>query len=422
MSSVTEFWKFIQRKLMGGNTYEVTSDDINEFIDKRELNRLAIFEFAIHSGINFIANALSKCEIRTFENWNEVQKDQYYRWNYEPNINMNSSQFMHKLVWSLIYRKECLVIQNRKGEFLIADSYQHDRYAMKQDLFRNVTVCSDDGYGVYHPFTFNKTFRMEDVLFYRLSNRNISAMMDQLVDGYNNLMQSAIQKFYKAGGERGVMAIDANAVNANYGTKSDGTPRTFNDVYTELLNKQFASYFKSPNAVLPLFKGFDYQVKGNDASKKSTSELKDIMDITDEIYGMVGNALQIPPALLRGDVSDVSVLTRNMITFAIDPIANVIQKENNRKLYQKSVLDGYYQMVDTSSIMHMTAAELAAASDKMISCGGWNIDDIRKKAGDAPLNTEWSRKHFLTKNYDEITSIGLQKEGENQEGGNDGEA
>ena len=118
----------------------------------------------------------------------------------------------------------------------------------------------------------------------------------------------------------------------------------------------------------------------------------------------------------------MSVLTRNMITFAIDPIANVIQKENNRKLYQKSVLDGYYQMVDTSSIMHMTAAELATASDKMISCGGWNIDDIRKKAGDAPLNTEWSRKHFLTKNYDEITSIGLQKDGENQEGGNDGEA
>ena len=49
--------------------------------------------------------------------------------------------------------------------------------------------------------------------------------------------------------------------------------------------------------------------------------------------------------------------------------------------------------------MHMSAAELAEASDKMISCGGWNIDEIRKKAGDAPLNKEWSKRHFLTKNY-----------------------
>ena len=41
----------------------------------------------------------------------------------------------------------------------------------------------------------------------------------------------------------------------------------------------------------------------------------------------------------------------------------------------------------------------------MIACGGWNIDDIRKKAGDAPLNTEWSKRHFITKNYSNIEDI-----------------
>ncbi|MGN0405326.1 MAG: phage portal protein [Bariatricus sp.] len=405
MSTFTDFWKFIQGKLMGGKTYNVTSKDITEFIDKHEWNRLALYDFALHSGINIIANALSACEVRTFEKWEEVQKDQYYKWNFEPNINMNAAQFKQKLVWSLIYKNECLVIQTAKGDFLIADSYEHDRYALYQDVFRNVTVCADDGNGIYHPYTFKKTFRMEDVLFYRLSNRNIRALLDQLIEEYNQLLQSAIQKFYKSGGERGVLVIDANAPTANYGVKADGTPRNFNDVYTELINKQFATYFKSPNAVLPLFKGFNYETKGGEASKKSTSEIKDVTDITKEVYDKVGNALQIPPALLRGDVADVGAITKNLITFAIDPIASVIETENNRKLYQKEVLNGTYQMVDTSTIMHMTAAELATASDKMISCGGWNIDEIRKKAGDAPLNTPWSKKHFLTKNYDQMNAL-----------------
>lgn len=405
MAIITDFWKFIQGKLMGGKTYEVSSKDIAEFIDKHEWNRLALYDFALHSGINIIANALSACEIRTFENWEEVQKEQYYMWNFEPNQNMNASQFMQKLVWSLIYKNECLVIQTAKGNFLIADSYEHDQYALYQDVFRNVTVCADAGSGVYHPYTFNRTFRMEDVLYYRLSNRNIRALLDELINDFSELLRSAIQKFYKSGGERGVLQIDTNASTANYGVKEDGTPRTFNDVYTELINKQFATYFKSPNAVLPLFKGFNYETKGGEASKKSTSEIKDVTDITKEIYDRVGNALQIPPALLRGDVADVTAITKNLITFGIDPIASMIETENNRKLYRREVLNGSYQMIDTSTIMHMSAAELATASDKMISCGGWNIDEIRKKAGDAPINKPWSRKHFLTKNYDEMNAL-----------------
>ena len=426
MSTITDFWKFIQGKLRGGKSIEVTSKDITEFIDREEWNRLALYEFALHSGINIIANALSACEVRTFKNWEEVYNNQHYLWNYEPNMNMNASQFKQKLVWSLIYKNECLIIQTGKGDLLIADSYEHEQYALYQDTFRNVTVGMDNGNGISKPYTFQKSFKMEDVLYYRLSNRNITALMNQLMDDYERLLESAVQKFYKSGGERGTVTIDANASTATYGVKEDGTPRSFNDVYRDLLNNQFKEYFKSPNAVLPLFKGFDYQQKGGEASKKSTSEIKDVTDITDEIYERVANALQIPPALLKGDVADVTSLTKNLITFAIDPVAKMIETENNRKLYREEVLNGNYQMIDTSRIIHMTAAELATASDKMISCGGWNIDDIRRKAGDAPLNTEWSKKHFLTKNYEELNDLESNKvdtpngdDIKNNEGGKD---
>lgn len=408
MSVITDFWKFIRGKTMGGKTYKISLKDIEEFANGGRWDELALYEFALHSGINIIANALSACEVRTFDKWKEVKTDQYYRWNYEPNVNMNAAQFRQKLVWSLIYRNECLVIQTKKGDLLIADSYEHEQYALRQDLFRSVTIYGDGG--ISSPYTFDKAFRMEDVLFYRLSNRNITALLKKLIEEYEKLLESAIQKFYKSGGERGVMTIDANATaNVSYGTKEDGTPRTFNDVYTELMNKQFEKYFKSQNAVLPLFKGFSYETKGGETSKKSTSEVKDVTDLTDEIYDKVANALQIPPALLKGDIADVTALTKNLITFAIEPIANVIETENNRKLYRKEVLKGTYQMIDTSTIMHMTAAEIATASDKMIACGGWDIDEIRRKAGDPILNTPWSRKHFITRNYEDIENLEGQK-------------
>lgn len=414
MSVITDFWKFIRGKTMGGKTYEVSSDDITEFIDKRKWNELALYEFALHAGINIIANALSACEIQTFDHWEEVRKDQYYKWNYEPNMNMNAAQFKQKLVWSLIYKNECLVVQTRKGDLLIADSYEHEQYTLRQDLFRNVTIYGDNG--ITTPYTFNKTFRMEDVLYYKLSNRNITALLKQLVEEYAQLLESAIQKFYKSGGERGVITIDSNVPALSYGNKEDGTPRTFNDVYTELMNKQFATYFKSPNAVLPLFKGFDYQPRGGETSKKSTSEIKDVTDLTDEIYDRVANALQIPPALLKGDIADVTALTKNLITFGIKPFANVIEVENNRKLYRKEVIEGSYQRIDTSTIIHMTAAEIAASSDKMIACGGWNLDEVRRKAGDAPLNTEWSKRHFITRNYSEMADLDVDNGGTGQQG------
>lgn len=405
MPMISDFWKFIKGKLMGGKTYEVSSKDVEEYAESRKWNELCLYEFAIHSGINIIANALSACEIRTFANYKEIKGDQYYLWNYEPNLNMNASQFKQKLVSTLINKNECLVIQTSDGRFLIADSYNHKKYAMYQDVFSDVTVNLEDESGISNPYTFRKDFKMQDVLYYRLSNRNITVLLQSLMQEYSAMLESAEQNFLRSGGERGILSIDANASTAMYGTKEDGSPRTFNDVYEELVNKQFATYFKAKNAALPLFKGFDYQPKSGDASKKSTSEVKDVTDLTDEVYDRVANALQIPPALLRGDVADVSELTRNLITFAIDPIAKMIETENNRKLYGKAALNGSYQMIDTSTIMHMTAAEMANASDKMIACGGWSIDEIRKKSGDAPLNEEWSTKHFLTKNYSEMDVI-----------------
>ena len=338
---------------------------------------------------------MSKCEFRTFLNQKEVWAGEYYLWNYQPNANENASQFLQKLVWTLIYKNECLVVETGTGDLLIADSYTHNRYAVYEDTFSNVTVCADGG----TPFTFRKTFRASDVLFFRLSNKNIASLLEQLNQEYTELIQAAVQKFYKGGGERGILNIDGNAVSKNYGTKEDGTPRTFNDVYNEMVNKQFANYFKSPNAVMTLWSGFEYNSRSSDASKKSTSDVKDITDLTDEIYEKVACALQIPPALLKGDIADVRELTKNFLTFSVDPLAKMMEREINRKRNGTEVLRGNYIAIDTSTVQHIEPFDVAEAVDKLRAASVLNVDEIRKRIGEPEIGQPWSREYVMTKNY-----------------------
>jgi hypothetical protein len=145
------------------------------------------------------------------------------------------------------------------------------------------------------------------------------------------------------------------------------------------------------------------------ANKRSTSEVNDVKELTEEIYARVANALQIPPAILKGDIADVDKLTRNMITFAIDPIAKMIERENNRKKYGKKVLSGTYQMIDTSRIMHNEPLEMADKAFNLIGAG-WSIDEVREKCGDAPLNTEWSKQHYLSLNFAQYDGKGAEDE------------
>ena len=406
MSVFKDFWNFIQGKLIGSDSYEVSAEDFNNLVNGDQAQELQLMEFAINSGINIIANSLSMCEIRTFSGYKEIKQDQYYHWNYQPNPNQSSNEFMHKLVWELIYHNECLVVRSRSNDYVVADSYTHECYAFMEDVFRDITVMQRAPSGVMHPMTLNRSYKSSEVLFYRLNNKNITELLALLVSGYNSLLEAAVKKFYKSGGERAVLTIDASATSDTYGRKSDGTPRTYNDIYYELMNKNLKSYYEANNAVLPLFKGFSYDVKTAEATKKSTSEITDVNNIVDEIYSRVANAMQIPPHLLKGDVADTTAMTKSLVTFAIKPLADLIQTENNRKLYGQEVLNGSYQLVDTSRILYADIKDVADSLSKMVGSSIWSIDEARASIGEPPLNEEWSSKHWMTLNNQQVAEGG----------------
>ena len=251
------FWAWLKGKMSTGKTVEVTADTIEQFVDQERLSNLVAEELTIHAAINLIANSISKCEFKTLSKGKEQQGEEYYVWNYEPNKNQNSSQFLQELVATLLYRNECLVVESM-GQLIIAESFTKEEYALKETVFSNVYRKG---------LTFDRTFRMSEVLYFRLNNKNIRQLLTNLCNGYNTLLDEAVDKYEKAGGEKGTLHIDALAAGTKYGGKS------FEEVYEDLMNNRFKRFFNSRSAVLPLFNGFTYTKQAAEQSKKSTSEM-----------------------------------------------------------------------------------------------------------------------------------------------------
>lgn len=375
-----------------GGKSEIT---INQKLDD-STNKLAIEMFAINMAINIIAGAIAKCEFKTYVNGIEKKGDEYYLWNVEPNQNQNSNQFMHKLISKLLFENEVLVVEVN-GALIIADSFYQEEYACLENYFENVTIKD---------FTFSRRFYMHEVLYFKYNNEDIRALLSCLINGYNNLLNMAVGKYKRSGGRKGKLHLDAIK-------KGD---KEYEEALKNLINEQFKEFFENENAVLSLKKGMDYEELTGEGNKKSTSELTDIKNLIDDVVTRVGQAFRIPPALIKGDIADIDKITKNFLSFCIDPLVDLLQTEINRKRNGKvAYLKGTKLIIDTTCIMHIDVFEIAEKIDKLISTGMYSIDELRSKISDTILNTDWSDKHWITKNYSEITQI------DNLEGGDDSE-
>ncbi|MCT8978301.1 phage portal protein [Clostridium sp. CX1] len=355
--------------------------------------KLAIENFAIVSAINLVASAISKCEFKTYMKGKENKGDEYYLWNIEPNKNQNSSQFIQEFISKLLYGNECLVIEVN-GQLIIADSFYQNEYAVSENYFTNVSRGT---------MIFDRSFKMSEVLYFKLGNSDIKFLLANLIKGYNNLLNMAIGKYKRSGGRKGIAKVN----------KTSSGDENFQKKVDDLFYNRFKSYFESENAVIHLPNGIEYEEQNGEGNKKSTSEIVDIQNITKETFERVAQAFKIPPALLKGDIADVGKLTENFLTFCIDPLVDMISEEINRKRFGKvDFLKGSYLRVDTTCIKHIDIFSISEAFDKLVASGGYSVDELRIKAGDTPLNTDWSKKHWMTKNYQDVEDL---KGGENVE-------
>lgn len=351
-----------------------------------KLYALAIEDFAIQVAINLIAGLIAKCKFKTVVDGKEKEGVEFYKWNFEPNINQNGTEFKTELISKMLYYNEALIFEIG-GQMLLADNFTRTPYAIYPNKYTGVSRGD---------FTSAKTFYEQDVMYFKYSNANTKNLLSGLLDGYCELIGQSMEKYKRAGGRKGVV-------------KSDIAPQKdekWNKAITDLYGNRFKSYFKDENALVVLPKGMEYTEIQASGSQKSTSDVTDIINLTNEGFAKVGQCFKLPKALLLGDVANLDSSLDEALTTAIEPIVSWIESEIIRKKYgQDAYSKGHYIKIDTTTIKHIDIMDVAGNLNNILSTGLYSVDALLVKLGELPLNTWWSKKHYMTLNNTQVEHI-----------------
>lgn len=354
--------------------------------------QIALEAYALLTVIDLIASLVSKIEFRTYIDGEERQGLEWASLNYRPNRNQNAAEFRKELVFRLLYSNEVLIIVTDDGQKLIAETFNKQEYALHETRFTEVTRQG---------FTFQREFRSSDVYYLRYSTVGSRLFLNNLLGMYETMIASASDKYQNANGEKGTLNISAVARG-----RSD-----FEDNFKKLMNNYFKEYFSNRNGVLPLFDGYTYtrtSTNGNYAN-----HITDVKTLMSDALSRAAQALQVPAALVTGDVAGIEEAYKVLLTGCIDPLCGMIAREMTGKQYTlREIAKGCAIEADTSAILHTDLIEAAANVDKLIG-SGWSHNEVRRALGQHRLDAPWADEHYITKNYQ--TMQDAQNGGENHE-------
>ncbi|TLS37978.1 phage portal protein [Pseudalkalibacillus caeni] len=365
----------------------VKLDEINFYT----LNAKAFYKkLAIETCTDLIANALIRCEFKTFENGKEKRGENHYLLNVQPNQNQNASQFIHSLVTHLISDNECLVLM-QDNQLYIAEEFERVPFAFKENIYKEISVKG---------LKLKKVFKESEVLYFQLNDKNIMNVINSLYEDYGKLIVSGMNYYKRKNNKR-------------YLIKGDFL-RAQNNEEQQAIDQMFESQMK--NWFDPDKEGAAFQLQnsyemddlsdGTKSSSGNNGTSRDIRALVDDVIDFVATSLHVPRGLIKGDVADVEKQVDSFLMFCIIPLVKLITTEFNRKMYKKEdYKKRTYLKIDYSQIKIVDIVQLANAVDKLFAVGGLNIDDIQVLLGKEPLNTEWSQKRYVTKNYQEADSL-----------------
>ena len=390
-----KFWDWLSGgKARSPTTVEVSCRELLAAAQEFQLRDLSFWICA-----NMIANAVGRCEFRTFRDGKEIREREHYLWNVEPNVNQNSTAFLHKLVAKLLVDGEALVISTRQREgydaLVVADAWlQNGDYPSRQNEYINVQVGD---------VSYEKTFREREVLHLKLNHINVKPVLDGLYGAYWRLISAAMKRYEWDKGQHWKVHVGQLASGAD----------DFTENFSRMIEQQVKTFLDSNGAILPEFDGYAYTNEGG----KANVELADIQAQMKDVLGFTAKALQIPAVLVDGSIQGTEDAQGRFLTGCIDPICDQLQEEINRKRYgYDRMRAGDYLRVDTSSIRHFDMFANAANVEKLVGSGAFTINDVLRSAGLPTITEPWADEHYMTKNIAalgaETTALG------GEEGGN----
>ena len=366
MARKFNLFNFMERKVLA-----------SEIVSQKLPEQLAFKELAMFIGISYIANAISKCEFKVYEDGQEARNKLYYMLNVSPNPNQNSSQFINKFIERYYYDGASLVVPH-KNHIYCADGFDlDDSNPLIENTFYNVT------FGNQQP---KKKYRANEVFYIQLDNIRAKTFVDSMYVDYGQIIAQALATFKRTNGTRYKLMLE----------QMRAGDTEFKKQYDEVIKKGLQTFIENNNSVYVQYKGTDLQ----EFSSKTTTNTSDIIAMRKEIFDVAAQALKIPLPMMYGNITNMNEIVKVFLSFCIDPLADMIGEEFTRQYFSfDEWKNGCSVKVDTSCINHIDILEVGDKVDKAISSGTASIDEMRERLGMPELGTEFSQAHWMTKNY-----------------------
>lgn len=351
-----------------------------------DMEKLNLSKLAIEKAIMMIAKAIAKSDILIQTESKEKHKKEY-RLNVQPNDNECGTVFWTEVVKQLLTEQEALIIP-LSGKYYRATSWSHTNEVMMKRVYKDVMLsCGGENLTIF------STFQSDEVIHLRYDNarirlylQNVVGQFDKTMDSINAMMQLSSQPRFK-------LKLGTNALSFRE-KQADGTDKVMTkDQYVLKIKKLLTSdalevLTEQENASVE-------QLQINTAVKA-----EELTKMALQINNEVANAFDIPEAVFNGNITEKSDATNEFITYAVSPVAEVINDTLTAYVVGE---DDYCSknekvMVWLARFKHVDVVDSAVNLDKLRGIG-FHLDEIREMVGYPLLNTEFSTERALTKNY-----------------------
>lgn len=371
--------RFFPQTDKGPKTVEVSCRELFEAAEEYRIRELAFW-----CCVNLIATAAGRCEFCTFRRGEKVRGPVYYLWNVEPNVNQNSTVFLHKLVATLYQENEALIVPHwldtAFDAIAVADSWQvKEGTAFEPVRYEDVVIGQSS----------IPSIAGDRALHLALNYCDIGPVIKGIYTAYTKLVSSATRNYIWSNGQHWKVHVSQLA------SGQEG----WGDAFQKQVDSQIRPFLNSSSSVLPELDGWSYE--NVDKGFETGRDASHIRSLVNDIFDFTANAFLIPPVLLRGQVEGVGDAQGRFLSQCIDPLMDQLSEEVNRKLYGYRLWkERSFLQVDTSAIGHFDLFANAANIEKLIG-SGYSYNDVQRASGGQEINEPWADRHFITKNFDE---------------------
>lgn len=351
-----------------------------------------IKEMALYCATSLIANALSQIEIKTYEYGKAVKNSDYFTLNVRANPNESASQFWHKVAEKMLRAGPgkgalCFV---HNGNIYCADSYVLEQ---KRPFLGHVYsgVIVDD-------FQMSRKFTADEVFLFKLENIQANRIIEEMYSEYGEIISTAISSYKDTNIQQYVLNVEG--VQAG--------DRQFNDEWEKILKDNLKKFVSKEAKIYVQYSGRKLDPMKQESNQKSS---EDVTKLIEQIFSITLKAYKIPISLVLGNITNINEVMKLFLTVAVDPYADMIEKELTAKRGYSEFKAGFRYKADTSKINHVNIFEMADKIEKLISSAFTNIDELRGMADLDEIGEEWSRKHFMTKNFSLVENFLEEVEG-----------